>query len=194
MTSPGRCVCVYCGSSNGVPAIYLDRAAEMGRALASRRLTLVYGGGCTGLMGALADGALDAGGEVVGIITARLNTPELAHTRLTELHVVETMHERKSIMANMADAFVALPGGLGTLEELCEILTWSQLGLHDRPIGLLNVEAFFDTLLALLNHTRLQGFLHHSDRVQLIVEEVPDLLLDRLLDSRPTFSPTRRPG
>lgn len=184
MTTPIQRVCVYCGSSNGVPEVYLDSASAMGRALASRRLTLGYGGGSTGLMGALADGAPGAGGDVIGVITAHLNTPDLARAGLTEMRVVESMHARKSAMAQMAHVFVALPGGLGTMEELFEVLTWAQIGLHDRPIGLLNVRSYFDPLLSLIDHARQHGFLHNTDRVCLIAQSDPDSLLDHLIGGR----------
>src|SRR5512146_1988331 len=146
-----RRVCVFCGSSPGSNPIYLEAARAMGRTLAGRGLGLVYGGGSVGLMGALADAALAAGGEVVGVIPRALQLRELAHGRLTTLHVVGSMHERKARMAELSDAFAALPGGMGTLEELAEILTWAQLGLHARPCGVVDVAGYFAPLLAFLD-------------------------------------------
>src|SRR5512146_2318565 len=146
-----RRVCVFCGSSAGARPEYLEGARAMGRTLAERRIAVVYGGGSVGLMGALADSALEAGGEVIGVIPRALQLRELAHARLTTLHVVGSMHERKAKMAELSDAFAALPGGMGTLEELAEILTWAQLGLHARPCGVVDVAGYFAPLLAFLD-------------------------------------------
>src|SRR6516164_2274986 len=145
-------ICVFCGSSVGDRPIYLQAALELGRAIAERRLGLVYGGGHIGLMGVLADAVLSGGGEVIGVIPQALVDRELAHTGVTELRVVETMHQRKALMADLSDGFLALPGGFGTGDELFEILTWAQLGLHAKPIGVLNVGGYFDPLLAWLDH------------------------------------------
>ena len=175
-----RRVCVYCGSSDAVRDEYRETARGMGRALAGRGLTLVFGGGGTGLMGALADAVLQAGGHVVGVIPQGFNTPKLAHNGLTELRVVSSMHERKAVMADLADAFVALPGGFGTFEELFEILTWAQVGLHQRPIGVLNALGYFDPLLALIEHARREGFIYAEHRSLLISEPDPGTLLDRM--------------
>jgi uncharacterized protein (TIGR00730 family) len=152
MTSSLSRVCVFCGSSSDVAPEYLAAARAMGEAIAHRRLTLVYGGGGTGMMRALADGALQAEGEVIGILTRQFDTPALRHSALTELRVVATMHERKAIMTDLSDAFIALPGGLGTFDELFEILCWAQLGIHRRPIGLLNFRGYYDPLLAAIEH------------------------------------------
>ena len=174
-----RRVCVFCGSSPGTNPAYLDAARAMGRALAERKIGLVYGGGSTGLMGAVADAALAAGGEVVGVIPRALQLRELAHTGLTHLHVVGSMHERKSRMAELAQGFVALPGGLGTLEELAEILTWAQLGLHARPVGLLDVAGFWAPIVAFVDHAVQEGFVRPENRQLLTVAADPAALLDR---------------
>jgi uncharacterized protein (TIGR00730 family) len=155
-----RSVCVFCGSSVGVRPEFAQAAEEMGRLLAERQIRVVYGGGNVGLMGALANAALAAGGQVIGVIPQMLVDRELAHTGLTELRIVLSMHERKALMAELSDAFIALPGGLGTFEELFEVLTWAQLGIHNKPCGCLNVLAYFDALLALLNQAIAEGFLH----------------------------------
>jgi uncharacterized protein (TIGR00730 family) len=176
---------VYCGSSDDVNPSYLQAARRAGQALAGRGVTIIYGGGGTGMMGALADGALAAQGQVVGIIPRRFNNAELAHLGLTELSVVETMHERKAAMAERAQAFIALPGGYGTLEELFEILTWAQIGLHSKPVGLLNIRGYFDPLLTLVDHMRLEGFIYDEHRALLACESDPEALLQRLEDFRP---------
>ncbi len=184
--SSSRSVCVYCGSSARVREIYLAAAAEMGRALASRGHTIVYGGGRTGLMGALADAALAAGGAVIGVIPNHFYTAELAHTGLTALHVVAGMHERKARMADLSQAFLALPGGYGTFEELFEILTWAQIGLHDHPVGLLNTQGYFDPLLNLIDHAGTEGFLEKAHPVRPIAEPDPESLLAHLMQVRST--------
>lgn len=173
-------VCVYCGSSDAARPEYRDAAAAMGRALARRGITVVFGGGGTGLMGALADAAIEAGGQVIGIIPESFNTPALAHTRLTELRVVGSMHERKAAMAEIGEAFVALPGGFGTLEELFEILTWAQIGLHSRPVGVLDALGYFGPLLALIEHARAEGFIYNEHRALLVCEADPEALISRL--------------
>jgi uncharacterized protein (TIGR00730 family) len=174
-----RRVCVFCGSSPGANPVYLDAARAMGRALAERKIGLVYGGGSTGLMGAVADAALAAGGEVIGVIPRALQLRELAHAGLTHLHVVGSMHERKARMAELAHGFVALPGGLGTLEELAEILTWAQLGLHARPVGLLDVAGYWAPIAAFLDHAVQEGFVRPAHRQLLTVAEDPAALLER---------------
>jgi uncharacterized protein (TIGR00730 family) len=173
-------VCVYCGSRFGTSPAFLSAARALGQAIASRGWRLVYGGGNVGLMGATADAALEARGDVVGVIPERLMNREVGHRGLTELHVVQTMHERKRVMAELADAFVALPGGIGTLEELFEVWTWRHLGYHDQPIGLLNVGGFYDPLLAFMNHTREAGFIDNSQQAMLTVSADAADLLDRL--------------
>jgi uncharacterized protein (TIGR00730 family) len=157
----------------------------MGEAIVRRGLGLVYGGGCVGLMGTVADAALAAGGEVIGVIPEALVAKEVAHAGLTELRVVGSMHERKALMAELSDGFMALPGGFGTLEEFFEVLTWAQLGLHPKPCGLLNVEGYYDPLLALLDHAITEQFLRPAHRALVIEEREPERLLDRLAAYRP---------
>jgi len=153
-----KTIAVYCGSSSGNNEIYREQAAVTGRFLAQKGIDLVFGGGKVGLMGVLADAALEAGGKVTGVIPGFLQTKEVAHEKLTELIVVENMHARKALIHDMSDGFIALPGGYGTLEELFEMLTWGQLGLHPKPVGLLNIAGFFDHILASLDHLILQDF------------------------------------
>jgi uncharacterized protein (TIGR00730 family) len=175
-----RSVCVFSGSSPGPRPSYAETATALGREVAARGMRLVYGGASVGLMGAVADAALAAGGEVVGVIPQHLVDREVAHDGLTELRVTGSMHERKALMADLADGFVALPGGLGTLEELAEILTWSQLGLQSKPCGLLDVESFFDPLLAFLDHTVAERFVSTEHRALVLAADRPDALLDLL--------------
>ncbi|MFZ1881111.1 MAG: TIGR00730 family Rossman fold protein [Gaiellaceae bacterium] len=173
-------VCVFCGASSGRLPAYADAARAFGTALAGRGLGLVYGGGRVGLMGAVADAALAGGGEVLGVIPQELVDRELAHGGLTELHVVGSLHERKALMAELADGFVALPGGFGTLDELLEQLTWSQLGLHAKPVGLYDVEDYWRPLIALARHATEEGFVRESDLAQIAVGGDAEGLLDRL--------------
>jgi uncharacterized protein (TIGR00730 family) len=172
-----RSVCIYCGSSTGADPIYTEAAVELAQALAARGLRVVYGGAHVGLMGLIADTALEAGAEVVGVIPKVLVEWEVAHTGLTELHVVESMHERKALMAELADAFVALPGGIGTLEELIEVYTWSYLGIHDKPFAVLNTAGYYDGLTAFLDHAVAQGFLRPEVRARLLVAADAEALL-----------------
>lgn len=170
-------VCVFCGSSPGNRPEYLETATALGHALGERGVGLVYGGSSVGTMGALASATLAAGGEVVGVIPRTLVEREVAHHHLTELHVVESMHDRKAMMTQLCDAFVALPGGHGTLDELFEALTWSQLGIHDKPITLLNVAGYWDPLLAMMERAEGEGFLRPADRARLrVVSDLPALL------------------
>jgi uncharacterized protein (TIGR00730 family) len=173
-------VLVFCGSSPGRIPDYADAAHELGRLLAEKGLETVYGGASVGLMGAVADGALAAGGRVIGVIPSRLVDAEVAHAGLTELRVVETMHERKALMAELSDAVIALPGGTGTLDELFELFTWSQLGLHRKPLGLLDVADYWQPLLAFLKHAVNERFLRAEHLDTLLVERYPAALLDRL--------------
>ena len=175
-----KAVCVYCGSSFGGDPRFRRAAAELGELLAASDRTLVFGGGCVGLMGAMADAALRAGGRVVGVIPQALVEREVAHHGLSELHVVASMHERKALMAELSDGFIALPGGLGTLEELFEAWTWGQLGLHDKPYGLCNVAGFFDPLLAFLDSQVELGFVKSAHRELLLVESEPAVLIERM--------------
>jgi len=155
-------VCVFCGSSTGVRAEYAGAAAELGTLIARRGLDLVYGGGHVGLMGVAADAALRAGAEVIGVITQALKDREVAHDGLSQLHVVRTMHERKARMAELSDAFLVLPGGIGTLEELFEVYTWGQLGEHTKPVGILNTNGYYDGLISFLHTMQAEGFLNVS--------------------------------
>jgi len=175
-----RNVCVFCGSSLGVRPEYKGAAEALGRELSRLGIGLVYGGGRVGLMGVLADAVLAAGGKAVGVIPRALEAKEIAHSRLTQLHVVGSMHERKALMADLADAFVLLPGGFGSWDEFCEVLTWSQLGIHDKPCGLLNVRAYYDPLLALAAHATAEGFVGAAHEQMIVVETDPARLLGRL--------------
>lgn len=173
-------VCVFCGASSGRKPAYADAARAFGATLAARGLGLVYGGGRVGLMGAIADGALEAGGEAIGVIPQDLVDRELAHAGLTELHVVGSLHERKALMAELSDGFVALPGGFGTLDELMEQLTWSQLGLHAKPVGLLDVDEYWRPLVVLARQATEEGFVREADLAAIAVADDGELLLDRL--------------
>ncbi len=184
-------VCVFCGASGGRRSAYLEAARAFGAEIARRRLGLVYGGGRVGLMGALADGALAAGGEVLGVIPQELVDRELAHSGVGELHVVGSLHERKALMSELAGAFVALPGGFGTLDELMEQLTWSQLGLHAKPVGLLDVADYWRPLIALARHMVEEGFVREADLGAIAVSDDGGLLLDRLEEL--TGEPRPRP-
>jgi uncharacterized protein (TIGR00730 family) len=172
-------LCVYCGSNSGAGDVYADAARALGELMVGSDIGLVYGGANLGLMGTIADTVLAGGGEVRGVIPRALEGKELAHEGLTQLHVVDSMHERKSLMAVLADGFVALPGGFGTLEEIIEVLTWGQLQFHGKPCGLLNVDGYFDHLLAFFDHARARGFLRPQHRDMLIVADTPAALLDR---------------
>lgn len=172
-------VCAFCGASSGRSPAYLEAAAAFGGTLGERGLGLVYGGGRVGLMGAVADAVLAAGGEAIGVIPQELVDRELAHGGLSELHVVGSLHERKALMAELADGFVALPGGWGTLEELIEVLTWAQLGLHGKPIGLLDAAGYYEPLLALRERAIAEGFVRPEHRDLLLVARTPEELLER---------------
>lgn len=173
-------VCVFCGASNGGRPEYSAAAWEVGRGLAERGITVIYGGGRAGLMGAVADAALSKGGKVVGVITKLLYGRELGHEGVTDLHVVDTMHERKMMMATLADAFITLPGGLGTFDELFEILAWAQLGIHRKPVGLLNVHGYYDGLMSFLDHVEKENFLRLDHRTEVLFEATVPTLLERL--------------
>jgi uncharacterized protein (TIGR00730 family) len=172
-------LCVYCGGSSGANEAYATAAAELAELMVASKIGLVYGGASRGLMGVVADTMLAAGCEVRGVIPASLRDREVAHDGLSELHVVDSMHDRKSLMAVLSDGFVALPGGYGTLEEIVEVLTWGQLQFHEKPCGLLNVDGYFDHLLAFLDHAQKQGFLRPQHREMLVVASTPAELLDR---------------
>ena len=178
-------ICVFSGSSPGAHPDYLRAAEELARALAAQGIGLVYGGASVGLMGALADAALEAGGEAVGVIPQALVDREIAHPGLSDLRVVSSMHERKALMAELADGFVALPGGMGTLEELFEVYTWTQLGLHSKPLGLLDVRGYYAQLVAFLDHTVEERFMTVEHREMLVVEQRAEALLEAFRRWRP---------
>lgn len=173
-----RSICVFCGSRPGADPVYAEAARSLGRALAGADLTLVYGGGHVGLMGVVADAALEAGGEAIGVMPKALVEREIAHTSLTKLHVVGSMHERKALMANLSEGFIALPGGTGTLEEFFEVLTWAQLGEHEKPCGLLNTAGYYDPLLTVFDHMVEKGFVGPEHRKLVLVESDPTAMLD----------------
>ena len=190
--APPLSVCVYCGSRPGTDAAYAEAARQTGLLIGQRGWQLVYGGGKVGLMGIVANAVLEAGGRVVGVIPRKLMEREVGHTGLSETHIVDTMHQRKQLMAERADAFLALPGGIGTLEELFEVWTWRQIGYHDQPIGLLNVNGFYDGMLAFLKHTVQAGFLDRTQVESLHIATEPAQLLDRLGQSaRSALQPDR---
>jgi uncharacterized protein (TIGR00730 family) len=174
-------ICVFCGSSPGARPCYSAAAAQLARYLAANRIGIVYGGAKVGLMGTLADAALLAGGEVIGVMPRSLVEKEVAHRGLSGLRVVASMHERKALMAELSDGFVALPGGYGTFDEFCEVLTWSQLGLHRKPCGLLNLEGYYDSLLAMFDRAVAERFLKPEHRRMVISDTHPESLVDRLL-------------
>ncbi len=176
-----KAIAVYCGANPGADPVYAGAARVLGRLLAERGIGLVYGGGHVGLMGIVADAALAAGGRVTGVIPQQLVDRELAHPGLTELFVVRNMHERKAMMAELSDGFIAMPGGMGTLEELFEMLTWSQLGIHAKPVGVLNVAGFYDQLAAFIGHAAQQGFIRPEHHALMQVETDPAVLLTRLI-------------
>ncbi|MCG8614702.1 MAG: TIGR00730 family Rossman fold protein [Desulfobacterales bacterium] len=172
-------VCVYCGSSDGKKAEYKAAARELGAAMLEKDIGLVYGGAQIGIMGEIADTVVDGGGEVIGIMPKSLADREIYHTGLTRLEIVNSMHERKAMMAELSDGFIALPGGLGTIEEIFEVLTWAQLGFHRKPCALLNAIGYYDHLSAFLNHTVIEGFVNTASRAMLMTESDPRALLER---------------
>ena len=180
----GSAICIYCGSSPGTDPAYMESAREIGTLIAERGLKLVYGGGDVGLMGAAADAALAAGGEVIGVIPQDILDKEVGHGGITELHAVDSMHARKMKMASLSDAFIALPGGIGTLEEIIEVLTWSQLGFHTKACGVLNINGFFDPLFQLLDHMVDKRFLKPEHRDQLLVADSVEVIVDAVLSHK----------
>jgi uncharacterized protein (TIGR00730 family) len=184
-----RRVCVFCGSTAGEDTRYLEAADRFGQILAREGIELVYGGSRVGIMGRLAAATLQAGGQVIGIIPGAVMNREVAHQELTELRVVRSLHERKSEMAELSDAFVALPGGLGTLEAFCELLTWAQLGLHQKPCAILDVGGYFQPLVAFFDHMTREGFMAKAHREMVLVESDPEVLLERLREYRPAETP-----
>lgn len=178
-------ICVFCGSSTGVRPAYAQAAQRLGELMARRGIGLVFGGGCIGLMGVVADAVLAHGGEAIGVIPDGLMQREIGHGGLTQLHVVKSMHERKALMADLSGAFIALPGGYGTLEEFAEIVTWSQLGIQFKPCGLLNIEGYWDGLLEFFDHACEEGFLRPENRQLVLVSSSAEEMLDKLLAWRP---------
>lgn len=187
-----KSICVYCGSADRASRKYFLAARRMGEILARQGLTLVYGGGRTGLMGALADSVLENGGQVTGVIVASMNTPELAHTRLTRMEVEPTIHMRKARMYALADGYIALPGGYGTLDELFETLTWAQIGEHHKPVGLLNVDGYYDPMLVMLNRAVEENFLYPEHRATLLCETDPEKLLQEMAAYQPSHEAVKR--
>ena len=179
-------IAVYCGSNKGARADYARAAENLGRRLAKRGIELVYGGGCVGLMGVLADAALKNGGHVIGVIPEKLVIKEVVHEGLPDLRVVKNMHERKALIAELSDGFIALPGGFGTCEEFCEVLAWSQLGYHQKPFGLLDVAGFYRPLLQFFDHAVAEGFIRPKHRELVMMEEDVGKLLHRMETFRPT--------
>jgi uncharacterized protein (TIGR00730 family) len=182
-------VCVFCGSNTGFSPVYRQAAERLAREMVARGIGLVFGGGCVGLMGVVADAVLSAGGHAIGVIPEALVAREVAHRGLPDLRIVASMHERKALMAELSDAFVALPGGFGTFEEFCEVVTWTQLGLHRKRCGLLNVEGFYDPLLALVERAIAEGFIRPDNRSILLADEDAARLLDRLAEPLPVLGP-----
>ena len=178
-------ICVFCGSSRGTGEHYVDAARNLGLSLINHNLSLVYGGASVGLMGVIADTFIEKAGEVVGVIPKALFDREVAYTGLTDLRVVNTMHERKSLMAELSDGFIALPGGLGTIEEFFEVLTWAQLGIHQKPCGLLNVNGYFDRLTEFLDHAVSQRFIEKECRSMILMDKDPDALLQKMKSYHP---------
>ncbi|MBB2479368.1 TIGR00730 family Rossman fold protein [Bacillus sp. APMAM] len=176
---------VFCGSSNGASNVYIEEAKKLGKELAERKIALVYGGASVGVMGAVADSVLEAGGTVIGVMPSFLEKREISHKNLSELIIVDSMHDRKAKMADLADGFIALPGGPGTLEEFFEIFTWAQLGLHQKPCGLLNINHYYDPLVALFKHMAEEQFLHEKYRNLAIVDNDPKGLLDKFNSYEP---------
>ena len=183
-------ICVYCGSKAGDHPVYREAATALGEALVRRDLGLVFGGGRIGLMGAVADAVMAAGGEAIGVIPEALMAVEVGHAGLTELRVVGTMHERKAAMADLADGFIAMPGGFGTMEEFFEMTTWSQLGLNSKPLGLLNTEGYYDALLGFVEHAVAEGFVRPGHRDLIVADEDPDGLINAL-QSKPAYTETQ---
>ena len=180
MNLSGKRIAVYCGSSNKVHTSYIDLAFQIGQRIATKGIGIVYGGGNVGLMKAVADGALNKGGDVIGVIPKRLETLELAHPDLTKLFVTQGMHERKALMAQLADGFIGLPGGYGTMEEIMEVITWTQINIHAKPIGLLNVKGFYDGIVHWVDHATKEGFIQPAHRKLLCSHSSLDVLLEQM--------------
>lgn len=182
-------LCVFCGSNPGARPVYQQAAQTLGKALVERGLGLIYGGSKVGLMGTIADAVLAAGGQAIGVLPQALADKELAHQGLNQLHIVASMHERKALMADLADGFIAIPGGFGTYEEFCEVLTWAQLGFHQKPCGLLNVEGFFDPLLAMFDRAVAEAFVHPRHRALVLADSDCDHLLEQMAAHQPVILP-----
>lgn len=180
-----KSLAVFCGSSKGGSPVYIQEAKKLGQELVKRNIGLVYGGSSVGIMGAVADSVLEAGGHVTGVMPDFLDKREVTHKNLTDLIIVDTMHERKATMADLSDGFITLPGGAGTLEEFFEIFTWAQLGLHQKPIGILNINHYYDPLVGLFNHMTTENFLDEKYRSMAIVNEDPGILLDQFATYTP---------
>lgn len=178
-------ICVFCGSNSGIDPIYLETAEKVGKFLVAENIELVYGGGRVGLMGKVADTVMENGGKVIGVIPHDLSQKEIAHQNLTELHVVDSMHQRKAMMAELADGFIALPGGVGTFEEFCEIVTWAQLGIHTKPCALMNIGGFYDAFIAMFDHSMNQGFIRPQHRALVLVESEIGKLYQLMKEYRP---------
>jgi uncharacterized protein (TIGR00730 family) len=187
-----KSVCVFCGSADAVSPDYLAAARQMGRVLVARNFHLIYGGGKTGLMGAVAEGALEAGGEVIGVIIPSMNTPALAYQNLTRMDVVPNMHARKARMHELSDGYIALPGGFGTFDELFETITWAQTGAHEKPVGLLNVKNYYAPLMAALEHAVQEGFIFREHLDALACESDPEKLLDAMNNHRHPHEAVKR--
>lgn len=180
-----KSVCVYCGSSPGIQKIYAEKAKELGRILAEQKITLVYGGAKIGLMGHMAKALLEGGGKVIGVIPKKLVEKEVAYKDLPDLRIVNSMHERKALMAELSDGFIAMPGGFGTLDEFFEILTWAQLGYHKKPCGLLNIAGYFDSLLGFLHNTVKEGFVTSEEVEMILASDTPSALFEKMRDYKP---------
>jgi len=178
-------ICVFCGSNSGIDPVYSETAEKVGKFLAEQNIELVYGGGRVGLMGKIADTVMANGGKVIGIIPKGLSDREVAHQGLTELHIVDSMHTRKALMAELSDGFIALPGGVGTFEEFCEIVTWGQLGIHTKPCALMNVGGFYDSFIAMFDHSMNQGFIRPQHRSLVLVESEIEKLYQLMKEYRP---------
>ncbi len=178
-------ICVFCGARTGVNPDYITAARELGGCLAGGGIELIYGGGNVGIMGEIANSVLNAGGKVIGVIPENLSAKELAHRKISELHIVKTMHERKAMMSNLSDAFIALPGGIGTLEEFFEVLTWAQLGLQKKPCALLNIAGYYDHLIAFLNKMTEEGFLHKNHLGLMLIENSPAAVIEKIKRFKP---------
>jgi uncharacterized protein (TIGR00730 family) len=187
-----KSICVYCGSSDEIHPDFKLAGRQMGRTLAENGIRLIFGGGKTGIMGAVADGTLEAGGEVFGVIVESMNTPALAHMGLTRLEVTATIHERKARMYELAEGYIALPGGFGTFDELFETITWAQIGVHAKPIGLLNVRKYFDPLWAMVLHAEKEGFVFSEHRKMLCLEDTPQELLNCMRINQPSSAAVKR--